>query len=130
MLYKSLIWLKWRHPYNGALLYTKNIFHFLTFQSSKLPKRAAKLTKNMTSFPCFVQSADILPYIYQLFPFLLPPIMQSLIDTTSTHLRWAIARRNAHRHCSCKAKLMLSVSKSPMPPIARFLDGRHGKKNI
>ena len=60
-----MIWLKWRHPYNGALLYTKNIFHFLTFQNSKLPKRAAKLTKNMTSFPCFVQSADFLPYGYR-----------------------------------------------------------------
>ena len=62
MLYKRLIWLKWWHPYNGALLYIKNLFHFLTFQNSKLPKTVAKKTKNMTSFSCFVQSADFLPY--------------------------------------------------------------------
>ena len=55
MLYIRLIWLKWRHLYNGMLIYFKNIFHFLTFQTSKLPKRPAKNTKNMTSFPCFVR---------------------------------------------------------------------------
>ena len=59
-----LIWLKWKHPYNGALLYIKNIFHFLTFQNSKLAKTVAKNSKNMTSFSCFVQSADFLPYVF------------------------------------------------------------------
>ena len=83
MLYKRLIWLKWRHPYNGVLLYIKNIFHFLTFQNSKLPKRAAKNTKNMTSFPCFVQSADFLPNVY---PTILAGVSRGLwhpfLDTT------------------------------------------------
>ena len=37
-----MIWLKWRQLYNGALIYFKNIFHSLTFQTSNLPKRAAK----------------------------------------------------------------------------------------
>ena len=63
MLYKRLIWLKWRHLYNGALTYSKNIFHFLTFQTFKLPKRAAKNTKNMTSFPCFVHPEKFHPYM-------------------------------------------------------------------
>ena len=62
MLNKRLIWLKWRHLYNGALMYFKNIFHFLTFQTSKFPKRAAKNTKNMTLFPCFVRPEKSHPY--------------------------------------------------------------------
>ena len=45
-----MIRLKW-NLYNGALIYSKNIFHFLTLQTFKLPKRAAKNAKNMTSFP-------------------------------------------------------------------------------
>ena len=63
MLYKRLIWLKWWHPYNGALLYIKNLFHFLFFHNSKFPKTVAKETKNMTWFSCFVQSANFLPYV-------------------------------------------------------------------
>ena len=62
MLYKRLIWLEWRHLYNGALVCFKDIFHFLTFLTSKLPKRAAKNTKNMTSFPCFVRPEKFHPY--------------------------------------------------------------------
>ena len=52
-----------KHPYTPALIYFKKIFHFLTFQTSKLPKTVAKKTKNMTSFECFVRSADFLPYV-------------------------------------------------------------------
>ena len=55
MLYKRLIWLKRRHPYNRAQLYIKNIFHFCTFKNSKLPKTVAKKTNNTTSFPCSVR---------------------------------------------------------------------------
>ena len=40
-----------------------DIYHFHTFQTSKLPKTAAKKTKKMTSFLCFVRSADFLPYV-------------------------------------------------------------------
>ena len=63
MLYKRLIWLIRKHPYTPALIYFKKIFHFLTFQIPKLPKTVAKKTKNMTSFPCSVRSADFLPYV-------------------------------------------------------------------
>ena len=63
MLYKRLIWLIRKHPYTPALIYFKKIFHFLTFKTSKLPKTVAKKTKNMTSFPCSVRSADFLPYV-------------------------------------------------------------------
>ena len=62
MLFKRLIRLKWRHLYNGALIYFKNIFHLLTFQASNLPKQAAKNTKNMTPFPCFVRPEKFHPY--------------------------------------------------------------------
>ena len=55
--------MKWRHLYNGALIYVKNIFHLLTFQTSNLPKRAAKNKKNMTSFPCFVRPEKFHPYM-------------------------------------------------------------------
>ena len=63
MLYKRLIWLIRKHPYTAALIYFKKIFHFLTFQTSKLLKTVAKKTKNMTSFPCSVRSADFLPLL-------------------------------------------------------------------
>ena len=59
-----MIWLIRKHPYTPALIYFKKIFHFLTFQTSKLPKTVAKKTKNMTSFPCSVRSADFLPYMH------------------------------------------------------------------
>ena len=62
MLYKRLIWLIRKHPYPAAQIYLKKIFHFLTLQTSKLPKTVAK-KKNMTSFPCSVRSADFLPYV-------------------------------------------------------------------
>ena len=58
-----MIWLIRKHPYTAALIYFKKIFHFLTFQTSKLPRTVAKKRKNMTSFPCSVRSADFLPYI-------------------------------------------------------------------
>ena len=64
MLYKRLIWLKWRHLYNGAVICFKNLFYFLNFQTSKLPKRAAKNTKNMTSIPCFVHTEKFHPYAW------------------------------------------------------------------
>ena len=54
-----------KHTYTAALIYFKKIFHFLTFQTSKLPKTVAKKQKNMTSFPCSVRSADFLPYACQ-----------------------------------------------------------------
>ena len=57
-----MIWLIRKHPYTGALIYFKKIFHFLTFQTSKLPKTVAKKTKNMTSFPCSVRPEKFHPY--------------------------------------------------------------------
>ena len=65
MLYKRLIWLIRKHPYTPALIYFKKIFHFLTFQTSKLPKTVAKRTKNMTSFPCSVRPEKFHPYIHR-----------------------------------------------------------------
>ena len=58
-----MIWLIRKHPYTGALIYFKKIFHFLTFQTSKLPKTVAKKRKNMTSFPCSVRPEKFHPYI-------------------------------------------------------------------
>ena len=62
MLYKRLIWLIRKHPYTPALIYFKKIFHFLTFQTSKLTKTVAKQTKNMTLFPCSVRPEKFHPY--------------------------------------------------------------------
>ena len=42
----------------------KKIFHFLTFQTSTLPKTVAKKTKNMTSFPCSVCPEKFHPYTF------------------------------------------------------------------
>ena len=57
------IWLIRKHPYTAALIYFKKIFHFLTFQTSKLPKTVAKKRKNMTSFPCSVRPEKFHPYM-------------------------------------------------------------------
>ena len=56
------MWLIKKHPYTPALIYFKKIFHFLTFQTSKLPKTVAKKTKNTTSFPCSVRPEKLHPY--------------------------------------------------------------------
>ena len=50
MLYKRLIWLTQRHLYTPALKYFKKIFHFLTLQTSKLPKTVAKKRKIWNNF--------------------------------------------------------------------------------
>ena len=63
MLYKRLIWVIWRHLYTAALVYFKNILHFLTFQTSRLPKTVVKERKNMTWFSCFVRPEKFHPYI-------------------------------------------------------------------
>ena len=77
-----------KHPYTAALIYFKKIFHFLTFQTSKLPKTVAKKTKNMTSFPCSVRSADFLPYAHC--------TLHIFLD----HTYILISVLHTHTHCS------------------------------
>ena len=67
MLYKRLMWLKWWHPYNGALLYIRIIFHFLTFLTSKLPKRVPKKTKKYDIIFMLCTVSRFSP-IYLLYP--------------------------------------------------------------
>ena len=52
-------------PYTPAHIYFKKISHFLTFQTSKLPKTVATKTKNMTSFPCCVRPEKFHLYTLQ-----------------------------------------------------------------
>ena len=78
----------------------------------KEEKWSSSLLEHSAFLPSYIFKDHCCLYISAIHPlFLPPPIMQSLIGNTSTHLQWAIARRNAHRHCCCKAKLS-SMSKS------------------
>ena len=68
----SLIWLIWKQIFTRALIYFKNIFHFLTFQTSKLPKTVAKKHKKIDIIfmlftvsrfpPMYIQYCDIWSY--------------------------------------------------------------------
>ena len=96
MLYIRLLCLKWRHLYNGALIYSKNIFHFLTFQTFKLPKRAAKNMKNMTSFPCFVRPEKFHPYVNWIYVMVLGTHCQQLGDICMSVGFCFLSLRNIH----------------------------------
>ena len=91
MLYERLIWFIRKHPYTPALIYFKKIFHFLTFQTSKLPKTGAKKTKKYDIISMLCTPWEISP-IWAYMPAKIP---MGHMPTEKRLLRWQVATRSS-----------------------------------